>query len=204
MTVHAPGFIEIVAARDLRHRDPCTRFPRIISSISPRLHPEHAGFWHLLGEVEVVFGFWAMVLLVLMASISAPGMRSPISKAAASPNRPSCSSSWSSPRAVRFSTLPARPCACRAVAAAAGGNRLLLYGAFGRTLLGSFITEPAAMTLTALLLREQFFGRNAPVQVHVRHARRAVRQHLDRRRDDEFRRTAGGDGGGTLGLDFAS
>jgi hypothetical protein len=31
-------------------------------------------------------------------------------------------------------------------------------------LLGSFITEPAAMTLTALLLREQFFGRNAPVR----------------------------------------
>jgi hypothetical protein len=29
-------------------------------------------------------------------------------------------------------------------------------------LLGSFITEPAAMTLTALLLRERFFNRNAP------------------------------------------
>jgi hypothetical protein len=29
-------------------------------------------------------------------------------------------------------------------------------------LLGSFITEPAAMTLTALLMREQFFGRNPP------------------------------------------
>ena len=28
-----------------------------------KLHPEHAGLWHLLGEVEVVFGFWAMVLL---------------------------------------------------------------------------------------------------------------------------------------------
>ncbi|MDO9315710.1 MAG: putative Na+/H+ antiporter, partial [Burkholderiaceae bacterium] len=24
--------------------------------------PAHAGFWHLLGEVEAVFGFWAMVL----------------------------------------------------------------------------------------------------------------------------------------------
>jgi len=24
--------------------------------------PRHAGMWHLLGEVEVVFGFWAMVL----------------------------------------------------------------------------------------------------------------------------------------------
>src|SRR5690606_14466389 len=26
--------------------------------------PRHAGIWHLLGEVEVVFGFWAMVLMV--------------------------------------------------------------------------------------------------------------------------------------------
>jgi hypothetical protein len=28
--------------------------------------PAHAGIWHLLGEVEVVFGFWAMVLIVMM------------------------------------------------------------------------------------------------------------------------------------------
>ncbi|MDH3461209.1 MAG: putative Na+/H+ antiporter, partial [Burkholderiaceae bacterium] len=31
--------------------------------------PAHAGFWHLLGEVEVVFGFWAMVLVVCMAML---------------------------------------------------------------------------------------------------------------------------------------
>lgn len=29
-------------------------------------HPTHAGLWHLLGEVEVVFGFWALVLVVAM------------------------------------------------------------------------------------------------------------------------------------------
>ena len=29
-------------------------------------HPAHAGIWHFLGEVEVVFGFWAMVLVVAM------------------------------------------------------------------------------------------------------------------------------------------
>ena len=27
----------------------------------------HAGVWHLLGEVETVFGFWAFVLLLFMA-----------------------------------------------------------------------------------------------------------------------------------------
>ena len=25
------------------------------------LQPRHAGLWHWLGEVEVVFGFWALV-----------------------------------------------------------------------------------------------------------------------------------------------
>ena len=31
--------------------------------------PNHAGVWHLLGEVEVVFGFWAMVLMLAMAAL---------------------------------------------------------------------------------------------------------------------------------------
>src|SRR5512137_843673 len=30
-------------------------------------HPRHAGALHLLGEVEVVFGFWAAVLILVMA-----------------------------------------------------------------------------------------------------------------------------------------
>ena len=30
-------------------------------------YPRHAGSFHLLGEVEVVFGFWAMVLVLAMA-----------------------------------------------------------------------------------------------------------------------------------------
>ena len=31
-------------------------------------HPRHAGLFHLLGEVEAVFGFWAMVLILFMAA----------------------------------------------------------------------------------------------------------------------------------------
>ena len=33
-------------------------------------HPRHAGLLHLLGEVEVVFGFWAFVLIASMALLS--------------------------------------------------------------------------------------------------------------------------------------
>ncbi len=33
-------------------------------------HPKHAGLFHLLGEIEVVFGFWAFILIGLMAFVS--------------------------------------------------------------------------------------------------------------------------------------
>ena len=32
--------------------------------------PRHAGLWHLLGEVEVVFGFWAFVLFAALFWLS--------------------------------------------------------------------------------------------------------------------------------------
>ncbi len=32
-----------------------------------RTQTAHAGVWHLMGEVETVFGFWALLLLVFMA-----------------------------------------------------------------------------------------------------------------------------------------
>ena len=32
-------------------------------------YPRHSGLFHLLGEVEVVFGFWAIVLVIVMALV---------------------------------------------------------------------------------------------------------------------------------------
>ena len=32
-------------------------------------HPKHAGLLHLLGEVEIVFGFWAAILIVFLALV---------------------------------------------------------------------------------------------------------------------------------------
>ena len=37
--------------------------------------PNHAGLWHLLGEVEVVFGFWAMVLMFAVIPVMAFNIR---------------------------------------------------------------------------------------------------------------------------------
>ena len=32
-------------------------------------HRRHSGLWHLLGEVEIVFGFWAAILIVFLALV---------------------------------------------------------------------------------------------------------------------------------------
>ena len=32
-------------------------------------HPKHAGLWHLLGEVEIVLGFWAAILIIFLALV---------------------------------------------------------------------------------------------------------------------------------------
>src|SRR6478736_4451187 len=39
-----------------------TKFFERLAHTSPR----HAGLWRLMGEVEVVFGFWAMLLVLAM------------------------------------------------------------------------------------------------------------------------------------------
>jgi len=40
----------------------CTGFFEALAKKSPT----HAGLWHLLGEVEIVFGFWAVILVIFM------------------------------------------------------------------------------------------------------------------------------------------
>src|ERR1043166_3812166 len=63
----SPSLIAIVAAAVFAIAVLHTFSTRFFERLA-RLQPEHAGLWHLLGEVEVVFGFWAMVLLVLVAA----------------------------------------------------------------------------------------------------------------------------------------
>jgi hypothetical protein len=122
----------------------------------------HGGLWHLLGEVETVFGFWAAVLLVFMALAYGWGNASEyldsrhfvepmfvfvIMVIAAS--RPIMQLASDSVSAVgRF--LPVQP--------AIAGYFLSLSLV---PLLGSLITEPAAMTLAALMLRDRIFATDA-------------------------------------------
>jgi hypothetical protein len=122
----------------------------------------HAGLWHLLGEVETVFGFWAFVLLSFMALAYGWGAASAyleqqhfvepmfvfvIMVIAAS--RPVMQVASDSVRSVGR-LLPVQP--------AVAGYFLSLSIV---PLLGSLITEPAAMTLAALMLRERVFATDA-------------------------------------------
>ncbi|MBP8307950.1 MAG: putative Na+/H+ antiporter [Burkholderiaceae bacterium] len=121
--------------------------------------PDHAGVWHLLGEVEVVFGFWAMVLVMAIGVIQ---------------GRESATAYLDS----RNFTEPMFVFAIMVIA----GSRAVLHLARDGVnllsrfipargsvpfyfvtlsfvpLLGSLITEPAAMTLAALVLRDTIFG----------------------------------------------
>ncbi len=122
-------------------------------------NPSHARLLHLLGEVEVVFGFWAMVLLVAMLALS--GRESATTYID--------SRDFTEPMFVFAIMVVAasRPILLLAAACVRVVSALLPVGA-GMAyyftalslvpLLGSFITEPAAMTLAALLLRARFFA----------------------------------------------
>ncbi|HNV58343.1 MAG TPA: putative Na+/H+ antiporter [Rhodoferax sp.] len=125
------------------------------------LQPRHAGLWHWLGEVEVVFGFWALVLAICMFFMVG-------SKAAVDYID---TRNYTEPMFV-FAVMVIA--ATRPILQAAMGlvqwlaRAVPLGGSLGYylvvmvlvPLLGSFITEPAAMTLAALILGNRFFARN--------------------------------------------
>lgn len=131
--------------------------------------PAHAGLWHLLGEVEVVFGFWAFVLVVAMflmegkatatlyldtRNFTEPLFVFAIMVAAAS--KPILQTAgWLTRLIAR--ALPLAP-----------GWSFTLVALTLVPLLGSFITEPAAMTLAALLLRDGLYSH--PISNRLKYA----------------------------------
>jgi hypothetical protein len=126
-------------------------------------NPRHAGLFHLLGEVEVVFGFWAFVLIVAMALVS--GGATAIAYAE--------SLQYTEPLFVFVIMVVA---ASKPVVVSIEGLIAAIAGiAAGRStiaqvwlclalvpLIGSLITEPAAMTLAALMLAPLVFRPGIP------------------------------------------
>ncbi len=157
-----PETIQVIAAVifavALLHTFAAKQFERL-----SRRFPRHAGLFHLLGEVEVVFGFWAIVLVLTMALLL--GGSDALAYAE--------SRNYTEPLFVFVVMVIAasRP-VLRAVMASV--NTLAHYipvpttiatawlGLAAVPLLGSLITEPAAMTIAALLLAPQIFRSAVP------------------------------------------
>lgn len=156
----APDTIQAASAAlfaiAILHTFAATQFERLA-----RRFPRHGGLFHLLGEVEVVFGFWAIVLLLAMALVSdgrtalayaeSRNYTEPLFVfvvmvvAASRPVLATVASLMAA--AARFAPLP-RPLA------------LAWLGLGVVPLLGSLVAEPAAMTIAALMLAPIVFRRD--------------------------------------------
>ncbi|WPB56516.1 putative Na+/H+ antiporter [Xylophilus sp. GOD-11R] len=157
--------IEIVAAVifavALLHTFAASQFERLAHRF-----PAHSGLFHLLGEVEVVFGFWAMVLVLAMAGIA--GSSAALDYAE--------SRHYTEPLFVFVvmviaASRPILQAVLGGIAAVA--HRLPVRTALASAwlglaavpLLGSLVTEPAAMTIAALMLAPQVFRPEVPERV---------------------------------------
>lgn len=121
---------------------------------------QHAGLWHLLGEIEAVFGIWA---LILICWISFTGGATQAVDYLEGLN-------YTEPMFVFVIMVIAasRPILQLCQMLLQLGTKILPVPTSLATyflclsfvpLLGSFITEPAAMTLAALLLRDTFYSK---------------------------------------------
>jgi hypothetical protein len=132
--------------------------------------PNHAGLCHLLGEVEVVFGVWSALMMIVMffhwgqdralnyletRNFVEPLFVFAIMVVAAS--RPIMSSVKNVVKSLSVFLARVFPIP----------EAVLLYFLTISLipLLGSFITEPAAMTLAALMMRDTFLSRAMPSRV---------------------------------------
>jgi hypothetical protein len=121
---------------------------------------EHAGVFHLLGEVEAVFGLWALIMLIIMCGLIGPmdavhylesrNFTEPMFVfaimvvAASKPILHFCRNI-----VLFLATLLPLP----------ASMAFYFVSLSFVPLLGSFITEPAAMTLAAFMLRDMAFSR---------------------------------------------
>jgi hypothetical protein len=159
-TMNSPTLIQVIGATLFGLAVLHTFSTKYFERLAHR-QPRHAGLWHLLGEVEVVFGFWAMVLMLFMFGIAGKDEATAYLD----------SRNFTEPMFVFAIMVIA---ATRPILQFAGGlvrfvaryipmpPGLTLYFLVLSVvpLLGSFITEPAAMTLAALMLRDTLYSRD--------------------------------------------
>ena len=157
-----PQPIDMVAAgvfaAALLHTFSAKQFERLAHKM-----PRHAGLLHLLGEVEVVFGFWAIVLIAVMALMSGGAQALDYAE----------SRNYTEPMFVFVVMVIAgsKPVLQAVQSIVDLGVRLIPANAQVATawlglavvpLMGSLVTEPAAMTIAALTLAPVVFRPSMP------------------------------------------
>jgi hypothetical protein len=164
-----PTNIEIIAtslfAIAILHTFMVSSFEKLSHS-----YPKHAGLFHLLGEVEVVFGFWALILVLLYSVFKnthdavdfvdqqnyeeALFVFAVMVVAASKPvlTLAGVGINFLSGLVSRITPIPQ--------------NTVIFFISLSIVpLMGSFITEPAAMTIAALLLRDRFYKVGLPIKL---------------------------------------
>lgn len=162
MPLTSPDTLQVVAAIlfgiAVLHTFVAKQFERL-----SRRFPAHAGLFHLLGEVEVVFGFWAIVLVAAMAFLASPAEALGYAE----------TRQYTEPLFVFVIMVVA---ASRPIFQAVNDVVGLLarraplptplatawLGLAVVPLLGSLVTEPAAMTIAAMLLSFLVFRAGVP------------------------------------------
>jgi len=158
-TVQIAGALLFVVA--LVHTFSTTLFQKLAHR-----YPNHEGGFHLLGEVEVVFGFWALVLVLFTVAVEGT---KPATDYVDSRN-------FTEPLFVFAIMVIAgsRPILNLATLLVTTVARLVplptslavYFLALSMIpLMGSLVTEPAAMTLAALMLRSRVFNVELPERV---------------------------------------
>ena len=127
-------------------------------------YPSHAGLFHLFGEVEVVFGLWAALLILIISLLdsSQTAIRYLESRNYTEPMLVFVLMVIAASRPLIEAAAAVNDKIARALPLHPVTARFLVVMSI-MPLLGSFITEPAAMTVAALLIREQFLRHDLPV-----------------------------------------
>jgi hypothetical protein len=164
-----PTLIEIIGAAlfgvAVLHTFSTKAFERLA-----HLRPQHAGLFHLLGEVEVVFGFWAMVLMALMLGVM--GHDATIhyidTRNFTEPMFVFAIMVIAGSRPIGHLALTGVQLVARALPFLPGSMAFYIVALSVVPLLGSLITEPAAMTLAAVLLRDRVY--HQPLSTRLKYA----------------------------------
>lgn len=161
----SPTFIEIIGAILFALAILHTFSTKLFICLA-KVNSRHAGLWHLLGEVEIAFGLWALILVaaILLLQGSDAMTQYVTTRNFTEPMFVFVTMVISATRPI-FVTVAALVQGLAKLVALRGSIGFCLTTLTVVPLCGSLITEPAAMTLAALILSKQFYSQDISLKL---------------------------------------